>query len=72
MKFEEVLPALREGKRIKRACWEDRFLYEWDGDLMEQYYSEVMGRWYSSLAIGYYPENVYNYDVLAEDWEVEE
>jgi Lar family restriction alleviation protein len=22
MKFEEVLPALREGKRIKRACWD--------------------------------------------------
>ena len=70
MKFEEVLPALREGKFIKRACWEGRYLCEWYGCLMEQYYSEVMGRWYSCPANDFYPENVYNNDVLAEDWEV--
>ena len=72
MKFEEVLPYLRKGKCIKRACWEDQHLYECDGNLMERYYSVVMGRWYSSLANDYYPENVNNHDVLAEDWEVDE
>jgi len=33
MKFEEILPALRGGKKIKRLIWEKDYLYR-DGDYL--------------------------------------
>jgi len=35
MKFEEIIPALREGKKVRRECWHraDSITYEWDRSL---------------------------------------
>lgn len=38
MRFEEVLPALREGKKIRLPEWnKDRYIYVWEGHLLKQY-----------------------------------
>ena len=38
MIFEEVLPALREGKKVRLARWKKgRYIYVWEGYLVNEY-----------------------------------
>ncbi len=42
MKFEEVLPALREGKRIRRSEWKDDY---WSKDKVSHYSHILCDDW---------------------------
>lgn len=57
MKFEEVLPALREGKKVRRKSWGrvHSFIIIKDGSLVDDYHCNV---------------GIYAYDLKADDWEV--
>ncbi len=57
MKFEEVLPALREGKKIRRKSWGRvrSFIIIKDDSLVDDYRCNVV---------------IYAYDLEADDWEI--
>lgn len=57
MKFEEVLPALREGKKIRRKSWGrvHSFIIIKDDSLVDDYHCNV---------------GIYAYDLKADDWEI--
>lgn len=57
MKFEEVLPALREGKKIRRKSWGRvrSFIIIKDDSLVDDYRCNVV---------------IYAYDLKADDWEI--
>ena len=57
MKFEEVLPALREGKKVRRKSWGrvHSFIIIKDDSLVDDYHCNV---------------GIYAYDLKADDWEV--
>lgn len=60
MRFEEVLPALREGKAIKRTggCWERiNGCYQ----LIDNQIWDMYEHWVDAIDV---------YDLLADDWEV--
>lgn len=59
MKFEEVLPALREGKKIRRKSWGrvHSFIIIKDDSLVDDYRCNVV---------------IYAYDLKADDWEIVE
>lgn len=65
MKFEEILPALRNGKKVRRESWHraDSITYEWDNDL--------------SLCKDMPHGGYFNYhlpleDLNADDWEIKD
>ena len=57
MKFEEVIPALREGKKIRRKSWGRvrSFIIIKDDSLVDDYRCNVV---------------IYAYDLKADDWEI--
>ena len=57
MKFEEILPALREGKKIRRKSWGrvHSFIIIKDDSLVDDYHCNV---------------GIYAYDLKADDWEI--
>ena len=57
MKFEEVIPALREGKKIRRKSWGrvHSFIIIKDDSLVDDYRCNVV---------------IYAYDLKADDWEI--
>ena len=57
MKFEEVLPALREGKKVRRKSWGrvHSFIIIKDDSLVDDYHCNV---------------GIYAYDLKADDWEI--
>ena len=57
MRFEEVLPALREGKKIRRKSWGRvrSFIIIKDDSLVDDYRCNVV---------------IYAYDLKADDWEI--
>ena len=57
MKFEEVIPALREGKKIRRKSWGrvHSFIIIKDDSLVDDYHCNV---------------GIYAYDLKADDWEI--
>ena len=57
MRFEEVLPALREGKKIRRKSWGrvHSFIIIKDDSLVDDYRCNVV---------------IYAYDLKADDWEI--
>lgn len=59
MKFEEVLPALREGKKVRRKSWGrvHSFIIIKDDSLVDDYHCNV---------------GIYAYDLKADDWEIVE
>lgn len=58
MKLEEVLPALRDGKKIRRPLWDDAFVIS--GAMVKEHVGSAL-----------FPlKNLTQHDVLAEDWEV--
>lgn len=61
MKFEEVLPALREGKKIRRKKWDKscyyRMIYQNDNNIIVNNYGEVVDVWD---------------DIFINDWEIVE
>lgn len=60
MKFEEVLPKLRSGSRIKRVKWGDDFcLFAEDGDVWWHVNGQSTG--------GY---DFFGTEILCDDWEV--
>lgn len=62
MKLEEVLPALREGKKIAQACWKDEaYMMLVEGFLVERFVKT--GK--TSLC-AYFHKTC----MLADDWEV--
>lgn len=66
MTFEEVLPALREGKKIRRTdkCWQDIFGYVF-------YNNEKMGLLYSEPnAKEYFRYDFDETDLFSTDWEI--
>ena len=62
MKFEEVLPAFREGKKIRRKdiVWENYFGFLFISDTENEIFSD---------SVGYYYE-ITKSDLNADDWEV--
>lgn len=62
MKFEEILPALREGKKIKRKdiVWKNYFGFLFISDTENEIFSD---------SVGYYYE-ITKSDLNADDWEV--
>lgn len=61
MKFEEVLPLLKEGKKIRRKGWakSNLFIYLRETNIMEKWSDNVER-----------PRRFYHSDILADDWEV--
>lgn len=57
MKFEEVLPSLRKGKKIRRKSWGrvHSFIIIKDDSLVDDYRCNVV---------------IYAYDLKADDWEI--
>ena len=57
MKFEEVLPTLREGRKIRRKSWGrvHSFIIIKDDSLVDDYRCNVV---------------IYAYDLKADDWEI--
>jgi hypothetical protein len=67
MKLEEVLPALRAGKKIRRAAWGDLSTRLKDDNAIIML--EYKGKWLDTPdAIGALTMN----DILSNDWEVVE
>lgn len=67
MRFDHVLPALRAGRRVRRAVWKgDRYLlvnnYRPEEPTVDSHHFGGHGSWPWS------PED--RHDVLAEDWEI--
>ena len=62
MKFKEILPALREGKKIKRKdiVWQNYFGFLFISDTENEIFSD---------SVGYYYE-ITKSDLNADDWEV--
>lgn len=61
MKFEEVLPALREGKMIKRKCWREGEYLKIDGEYLERKDCAVLERkLFTDFSLK---------ELLADDWE---
>ena len=56
MKFEEILPALREGKKIRRAFW-------WEGHYIKLVRDGIIDQNEISLTFG-------KEDLMGEDWEI--
>ena len=65
MKFEEIIPALRDGKKVRRESWHraDSITYEWDGDL-----SKLRDMPYG----GYFQYHLPLKDLNANDWEIKD
>jgi hypothetical protein len=64
MKFEEVLPSLREGKKIRRREWSSGcFVTIINGIVVE--YNPNEDEYYSHI-------DLFSDDILAGDWEVVE
>lgn len=66
MRFEEVLPALREGKKVKSSNWKDSyFIFKELNDNGPDY---LLG----SGSIGFRIELMSTEDILNSDWEIYE
>ena len=65
MKFEEVIPALREGKKVRRESWHraDSITYEWGSDL-----SKLRDMPHG----GYFQYQLPLEDLNADDWEIKD
>ena len=65
MKFEEVIPALREGKKVRRESWHraDSISYEWNSNLSLCKDTPYGGYFNYYLPLG---------DLNADDWEVKD
>lgn len=65
MRFEEVIPMLREGKKVRRESWHraDSITYEWNGDL-----SKLREMPHG----GYFRYSLHLEDLNADDWEVKD
>lgn len=63
MKFEEVLPTLREGKEIRRKSWVDKRRYSFEGGKFI---------YYSNEPEIYFKQFMEEDILLADDWEVVE
>lgn len=65
MKFEEVIPFLREGKKVRRESWHraDSISYEWNNNLSRL--SEVPHG-------GHFQYHLPLEDLNADDWEVKD
>ena len=65
MIFEEVLPALREGKKVRRESWHraDSITYEWGGNL-----NKLRDVPYG----GYFTYQLPIEDLNANDWEIKD
>lgn len=61
MKFEEILPALREGKKIRRKSWVDKRCYSFEGGNFI---------YYSNEPEIYFKQFMEEDILLADDWEV--
>jgi hypothetical protein len=61
MTFEEVLPLLKQGKKIRRSGWHKEFFIVILNDCVAEYSEE-----------GYTHPELWTEDFLAEDWEVME
>lgn len=67
MKLEEVLPALREGKKIRRSYWHDNeFLTKRGSDVVKTCFDDELNYWYSDYA------EILGYALITDDWEVVE
>ena len=65
MKFEEVIPALRDGKKVRRESWHraDSITYEWSNNL-----SKLRDMPHG----GYFHYNLPLEDLNADDWEIKD
>ena len=65
MKFEEVIPSLREGKKIRRELWHRAvsISYEWNNDLSKLREMPHGGYFHYHLPLE---------DLSADDWEVKD
>lgn len=65
MRFEEVIPALRNGKKVRRESWHraDSITYEWDGNL-----SKLRDMPHG----GYFQYQLSLEDLNANNWEVKD
>lgn len=65
MKFEEIIPVLREGKQVRRESWHraDSISYEWNGNL-----SLCRDMPYG----GYFSYRLPLEDLNADDWEIKD
>lgn len=65
MKFEEIIPSLRNGKKVRRESWHraDSITYEWGSDL-----SKLRDMPYG----GYFQYHLPLEDLNADDWEVKD
>lgn len=71
MKLEEVLPAFKQGKKIRRRAWEPKVrLTIFDGALSVPLYYDTEKEMICSHTPDYIMD--VNKDILAEDWEVVE
>lgn len=61
MKFEEALPALREGKEIRRKSWVDKRRYSFEGGKFI---------YYSNEPEIYFKQFMEEDILLADDWEI--
>ena len=64
MKFEEILPALREGKKIRRKSWQEGEYLKIDGEYLERKDRALLER---RLFIDFSLT-----ELLANDWEIYE
>ena len=65
MKFEKIIPALRNGKKVRRESWHraDSITYEWNNDL--SLYKDMPHG-------GYFNYHLPLEDLNANDWEIKD